>query len=128
MRLGSSESFHDVEAVRVTGRAILMKLEGIESPEDVAAVRGSEIVVPREQAAPLDRGEYYCADLEELVVVCEGARVGGIESIRESGAHPLVEVSTESGERVLIPFTNEFFGEVDLDRGEIELINRMVLE
>ena len=47
-----------VEGVRVAHRTVLLKLEGVDSPEDAKRWRGWEIVAPRRHAAPIREGEY----------------------------------------------------------------------
>jgi 16S rRNA processing protein RimM len=105
-----------------------VKLEGIDSPEAAKALRGAEILVPREQAAPLYEGEFYIEDLRGLEVVVEGRTAGTISDVVEGGGGFLVEVLLLSGEKRLVPFRNEFFGPVDPAAGRAELLNRWILE
>lgn len=128
MRRGSGSEIFRVESVRATHQAILMKLEGVDTPEAAATLRGAEIVVRRRDAAPLEPGEYYYGDLEGLIVTFNGESIGRIAAILESGAHPLLEVTLVEGGNALIPFADQFFGPVDLAAGRIELIDGAVLE
>jgi 16S rRNA processing protein RimM len=116
-----------VQSVRVVTGAVLIKLAGVDSPEAAATLRGSDIIVERAHAAPLEEGEYYYADLEGLRVLHDGALVGRVTAIWESGSIPLLEISRESGGRVMLPFSEGFFGEVDLEAETLELRDQAVL-
>lgn len=128
VRSASGSSDYAVESVRVTHKAVLMKLAGVDTPEDASRLRNREILVNRSQAAPLENGEYYYADLEGLSVMFQGSAIGKVTCIRESGAQALIEIETLTGKQVLVPFVENFFGEVRLKKGEIELLDSAVLE
>ncbi len=128
LRRGSRSEIFRVESVRTTHRAILMKLQGVDTPEDAAILRGAEIVVARRDAARLEPGEYYYGDLDGLIVTFDGEPIGRVSAVLESGAHPLFEVALAEGGTALIPFVDQFFGEIDLAAGRIELRDRAVLE
>jgi 16S rRNA processing protein RimM len=46
-----------------------MKCAGINSPEDAKKLSGSEILVPRNKACPLNEGEFYVEDLKQCKLV-----------------------------------------------------------
>ena len=126
-RASGPESFR-VESVRTTHQAVLMKLEGVDTREDAARLRGAEIVVRRSTAAQLEPGEYYYGDLVGLRVTLDGQLVGRVTAVVESTAHPLLEVTLSEGGNALIPFVDHFFGKVNLAVGQIELRDGAVLE
>lgn len=128
LRRGATIRVFSVESARRAHKTVLMKLAGIDTPEKAAALRDSEIVVSRAEAAPLRQGEYYYADLQGLAVRCGDGEVGRIGAIWESGEYPLLEVVLAAGGSVLVPFVDGFFGEVDLANGTIELRQAEVLE
>jgi len=105
-----------------------IKFEGIDSPEAARALKGAEILVPREQAAPLNEGEFYIEDLRGLEVIAEGKTVATISDIIEGGGGFLAEVLLVSGSKRLVPFRDEFFGEVDPAAGRAELLKPWILE
>ena len=106
-----------------------MRFEGIDNPEAAVTLRGAEIIVPREFASPLKKGEYYIEDLKGLkVITLEGKIMGQITSLAEGGNGSLAEVLLLSGEKRLAPFRKEFFGNVDLEEGKIEILEPWILE
>lgn len=128
IRRGATVLTVSVEWVRSANPGVLMKFEGVASREAAAALRGGEILVPRSDAAELGEDEFYYADLENLEVILDGTPVGTINAVVDTGAHAVLEVIGDGRRAVLIPFLAQFFGEVDLERGTIRLLDGSVLE
>ena len=109
-----------VEEIKTFGTTVLLKLEGIDSPEDGKKLSGWEIWVEKEFAAPLKKGEYYVSDMVGCKVLFEENVVGTVKGVTDSSADDLLEVSTEKG-LFYVPFRNEFVGEVNIPDGTIVL-------
>ncbi len=116
-----------VEAVQPHGGEVLLKLEGINSPEEGRPLSGWDIWVPREQAAALRHDEYYHADLEGCEVVLDGSPVGRVKRIQEAGADELLEIETGNGLK-LVPFNKVFIHKVDIEKKKIELLEGWILD
>jgi 16S rRNA processing protein RimM len=150
LRKNGEEKEYGVEAA--FSRPLSLKFAGIDSPEAAKALGGAELIAGREEAAPLSEGEFYIEDLKGLAVYAakttaerksapgqtpeeaapeqppESEMIGHISDIVEGGPSFLAEITLVSGEKRLVPFRNEFFGPVDLDKGRIELLLRWILE
>ena len=102
-----------VEAVEGNVHSLIMKLKGIETPEDAKKVQGAEILVSRDNACPLKKDEYYVEDLKQCRLVYktktnEGLQkefdidsdgnivVGIITDVLEGGSGNLLEVELTS--------------------------------
>jgi 16S rRNA processing protein RimM len=108
---------------------ILIKFDGIDTPEAAKTLSGSEILLSRLEAAPLAEGEYYIEDLKGLRILDNnGVTLGEVSGILEGGGGQLVETRLSSGASKLIPFRNEFFGEISLEKKEITLLAAWILE
>ena len=119
---------YSVEGVRMHNGGIIIKLSGIDTPELGKTLSGSEILVPRELAAPLAENEWYIYDLIGLNLVDkDGRSLGEITGVIES-SDDLLEIRKTSGEYSLIPFRSEFVEEPDLEKGEIILNEPWLLE
>ena len=106
-----------------------MRFSGIQSPEAAAALKGAEVIVDREYAAPLKEGEYYVEDLKSLeVVTAAGESLGHIADVVEGGGGDLLEITLVCGETRLAPFRKEFFGDISLEEGKITLLEPWILE
>jgi 16S rRNA processing protein RimM len=132
LRQSGRERVWEIEAVAPSppGPAVLMKFRGIDSPEAAKTLGGAEILVKRENAAALKPGEYYIEDLKGLEVYTGTAAesLGAITDILEGGGGSLVEIRLKSGEKRLVPFRDEFFGEIDLPGCRAELLCLWILE
>ena len=107
---------------------LCMAFEGYESPEAARKLTGLDILAPRSGAAPLGENEWYVADLIGLALVHEGKRLATVESVLDGGPEPWLESRLPGGGKAVVPFRKEFVGEVDLAKGEIELLAPWILE
>lgn len=118
---------YTIEDVKPLGDSLIIKFTGIETPEKAKALAGMEIWVPRDKAASLDEGEFYHADLYGCMMQYEGDEIGRVKSILEGGGGELFEVDLNDGGTVLIPFRDEFIGEISIEKKLIELKNNWIL-
>jgi 16S rRNA processing protein RimM len=131
IRLGSKEKIYVVEEAQEVHAAVLMKFQGIDTPEEAKKLAGGELLVNRSQAAPLEDDEYYIEDLKGVKVFLgniDGAEIGEITDIMEGGGAELAEIRLISGEKKLVPFRNEFFGDVDVENKKAILLVDWILE
>lgn len=132
LRDGAAERIYEIEAARAIEGApsdILVKFKNIDTPEAAKALSGGEVLLSRSEAAPLARGEYYIRDLKGLSVVdSDGRGLGEIRDILEGGGGQIAEMRLFSGETRLVPFRDEFFGEINLEKRELTLLVRWILE
>jgi len=128
LRKGDVERKLMVEETGGAPSSFYMKFKGLDSPEAVKPLSGWELVVPRDEAAYLDDGEYYVEDLRGIAVLLGGVRVGTLSDVIEGGGGQLAEVALDAGGARLVPFRDEFFGEIDLERREIALLEGWILE
>jgi 16S rRNA processing protein RimM len=121
------ERVYSIEEMKPHGDSIIIKFEGIDTPEKAKTLSGWEIWVSRDKASSLSKGEYYHADLCQCSFQFENEIIGNVISILEGGASELFEVELTSGKTVLIPFRDEFIGEISIEKKLIELKNKWIL-
>ncbi|MDC7231810.1 MAG: ribosome maturation factor RimM [Spirochaetales bacterium] len=121
-----TRSFEVEKVVPLSGE-VLLKLKGVDNPEDGRLFSGWDIWVPRENASKLENGEFYLADLAGSSLLLEGKAVGTIRTILDAGADDLLEVETEEGNK-LVPFNSVFIGRVDTDKKTVELLEGWILD
>lgn len=126
-RKGRKKRF-TVERVVPNGQEILMKLQGIDTPEVGKSYANWEIWVPREQAAPCEEGEFYFADLTGCELYHGDLIIGQVLCVLEAGGGDLLEIKRGEGENIFVPFRDEFIGDVNVKERKIELKELWVIE
>jgi len=87
-----------------------------------------ELWVPRDQAAPLEEGEVYLADLIGCSLVFAGVVRGRVMGHLEGASAILLEVEKTNGENCIVPFQEVYLGSIDLNGRTIELKVDWILE
>jgi 16S rRNA processing protein RimM len=129
LKQDEKEETREVEEVILQDGALLLRFAGIRSPEAAKALKGAEVIVDSEYAAPLKEREYYVEALKGLQVVnTAGEPLGRVADVVEGGGGELLEIKLNAGGTRLAPFRKEFFGDVNLDEGKITLIEPWILE
>ena len=110
------DKLYKVENVRYHKNMVLLKLEGIENPEQAELLKNSYLEIDREDAIPLKEGQYFIVDLIGLdVYTDEGNLLGKVDDIYNTGANDIYVVKDELGKQVLLPGIKEVIKEVKLD-------------
>ncbi len=101
---------------------VIARLAGVEDRNAAEALKGLSLYVPRGILPELEDDEFYHADLIGLAVALPGGRpLGRVRAMNNFGAGEMIEVETEDGKSVLIPFTRAAVPLIDLARGRIEV-------
>lgn len=107
---------YKVEKARYHKNMVLLKLEGINNPEDAEMLRNAFLEIDREDAIPLEEGTYFIADLIGLdVYTDEGKLLGKVDDIYNTGANDIYVIKDELGKQILLPGIKEVIKEVILD-------------
>ncbi len=116
---GGNVQIAEIEAGKVVGDELQVKFAHINDRDAAALLRGYTIEVPREQFEPTEEGEYYWADLIGMAVKNrDGINLGEVINLMETGAHDILVVRGEHGEK-LIPFVDQFIDSVDNENRQI---------
>ncbi|MCL2295297.1 MAG: ribosome maturation factor RimM [Spirochaetes bacterium] len=140
-----------IEEVLPHGNNLVIRFEGIHTPEAAKKYINWEMWVSRENACALGEGEYYLADLYGSALVStpeKGSKVYGrvksvicecgttdfleVESIGKDldagGSEDEKDLTGKEGKKVfLVPFTNKFVGKVDTENKTIELLEEWII-
>ncbi|MDQ7005037.1 MAG: ribosome maturation factor RimM [Ghiorsea sp.] len=116
---------YDVVDCHKHKKRILAKLEGIETIEQVEAIKGMKIFVPEDEVE-VDEDEFLWQDLMGCIVLDQkGTKLGAVTALYEFGAQDNLEIKTtvdmdKSGEW-LLPFIEDVIVDVDLEEKIIEV-------
>ena len=97
----------------------LVKFKGIDNINDIERYKGKDLLVTRENALPLEEGEYYLADIIGANVYTEdGILFGSLEDVIETGANLVYSVQHE-GKEVLLPVIDDCVKEVNVEEKKV---------
>jgi 16S rRNA processing protein RimM len=119
--LGKDGDWREIKVAETErhGDRLVARIEGCDSPEAAQVYRGREVAVARETLPPTRENEFYQADLIGLEVRnLSGEQLGTVAELFSNGAHEVMRVASEEGER-LLPFIAQVVQEVDIDAGRI---------
>jgi len=103
-----------VEAAKVHGNTLLVKLAGIADRSQALALKSRHVAIPRQALPKLDDDEFYHADLIGLQVAnLQQVDFGRVVDVIETGANDVLVVKQDERER-LIPFIDQVITEVSL--------------
>ena len=113
---------HKVISVKYFKQMVILQFEDITDMDMASLNRNIEIYVKREDAIPLEEGEYYIADLLGLdIYLDDGTHFGKLKDVLETGANDVYIVDTDEHGEVLIPVIDDCVKEVDLENEKITI-------
>ena len=99
-------------------------IKGIEKHDVLEKYRLKNLYIDRKQLIPLDEGEYYFEDLQNLDVYDEfGLLLGKVRAVLDYGAGSFLEIRTEDNKIGTIPFNKNSVVTVDLQHSRI-IVNK----
>jgi len=106
------------------GKFILAEIDIIQSCEDAEKWSGTELCVDQDALPEIeDDDTFYYHDLIGLKALNEdGEEIGVVIAVDNFGAGDLLEICKNTGEKFLLPFTNEYVPHVDMDKGCVTII------
>ncbi len=105
----------DVNSVRIHKGNALISSESISDRNTAEKLNGKYIEVLREDAVPLEEGQYFIEDLKGIKIKdINGTAEGTVVDILQNGAVDLIEYKVEK-DLFLMPYLNEYVSEVDLE-------------
>ena len=111
---------YQIQEVKYHKNMVLMKLEGIDTPEQADLLRQSYLLVDRADEEPLEEGVYYIVDLLGLEVYTDDNKLlGKVDDIFNTGSNDIYVVKDEMGKQILLPGIPDVLKNVDLEKGRI---------
>ncbi|MBN2654784.1 MAG: 16S rRNA processing protein RimM [Nitrospirae bacterium] len=113
------KKWRTIESVRQHKGQALIKIEGIENPEDARKFRGATVSAYLSEEPVLPEGIYLFSQIIGLDVKDEqGVCLGSVKEIIKTGSND-VYVVTEGGHELLVPAIKDVVKQIDLDKGII---------
>lgn len=110
----------EIEGVKFFKQFAILKFKGIDSINDIEKYKGKDLLVTRENAVPLEEGEFFIADLIGSSVEEEnGTYIGELVDVMQTGANDVFVVKRENKKEVLLPFIEECVKEIKIEEKKI---------
>ena len=109
-----------IEEVKYHKDLVLIKLEGINSIEDIQQYKNCYIKIDRKDAVKLPEDTYFIADLIGLEVYTdENILLGNVDDIFPTGSNDVYVVKDKNGKQVLLPAISEVIKDIDIENNKI---------
>ncbi len=110
----------EIEGVKFFKKMVILKLKGIDNINDIERYKGSDLLIPRSDAVPLEEGEFYLADLIGLAVIeKDGRELGVVKEVLQTGANDVYVVSRPNQKELLLPAITSCILDIDVEGGRM---------
>lgn len=97
------------------GETVIVRFEETVTREQLLAMKGTLLYVPRAALPDTEEDEFYYSDLLGLAVEnLDGEPLGQVKAVQDFGAGDLLEIQPPEGASFYLPFTREAVPHVDL--------------
>ena len=118
---------YEIEGFRKSGGQSYMKFRGIDDPETAKKLAGATLFVPKSEAAPLKKGEYYIADLIGCTLMYDGNPMATVVGYYDGPQAILLEVKDGEKKTFIVPLLDQYVKEVSIKNKTIELLAQWLL-
>ena len=113
---GKEQLILHVTSVKYFKNMVILKFKEFDNINDIIPYKGMDLLVTRENAIPLEEGEYYIADIiGSKVITDEDKILGTLTDVLQTGANDVYVVKTKDGKEVLLPSIEEFILDRDIE-------------
>ena len=108
---------------QIPGKSLyVVSIKGVTSRTSAESFIGSKFLVPATDRPKLDPDEFHFLDLIDLEVRLneETSPIGKVTNLRNAG-NDLLEIETNTGKKILIPFVKEIVPKLHLQEGWLQI-------
>ena len=114
---GKEQLILHVTSVKYFKNMVILKFKEFDNINDIIPYKGMDLLVTRENAIPLEEGEYYIADIiGSKVITDEDKILGTLTDVLQTGANDVYVVKTKDGKEVLLPSIEECILDRDIEK------------
>lgn len=108
----------EIDRVRYQKNMAVIKFAGTDDRNAAEALRDRYLTIDRKDLRQLDEDEYFIFDLIGLQAQKEdGTFLGTVSDVIQNTAQDLYEITTQNGQKYLIPAVREFVTNIDINHG-----------
>lgn len=99
----------------------MVKFKEFNNINEVEGFRKCDLMVTRENALPLEEGQYYLCDVIGATVYNEedDSVIGEVKDVIETGANNVFAIGLPDGREVLFPVIDDCIKEVNTEEGRV---------
>lgn len=113
---GSGKQPLAIKDVRFFKNMVILKFEGMDDIDTAMKYKGRDLLVTRENAVPLEPGEFFLCDIIGSTVYEEdGKEFGTLRDVLQTGANDVFVVTMQDGKEVLLPCIDDCIREIDVE-------------
>lgn len=114
-----------VESCKFFKNIVILKFKEFNNINEVERFRQCDLLVTRENAVPLKKGEYFICDIIGASVKEEnGNEVGELTEVLQTGANDVYVVKLPDGKETLFPVIPDCVKKIDVENKEV-IVNIM---
>ena len=114
--MGDEKAPLHIQSVKFQKNMVILGFKEFTTLNEVKGLRNKELFVDRAHAVKLQKDEYFISDLIGMKVVTdEGATLGEVQDVLQTGANDVYVVKTTDGKEVLLPAIKECVLNVDIN-------------
>jgi 16S rRNA processing protein RimM len=99
---------------------LILTIKDVNDREAADALRGAEVYIRADQAAPLAEDEYFIHQLIGLsAVTAEGQPIGKVRQVLETGAGEVLVITRPGQPDALVPMVRDFIANLDIPGGQV---------
>ena len=96
-----------VTGVKYFKNMVILRFKQFDNVDQVIPYKGMDLLVTRENAVPLEEGEYFIADMVGCKIITdEGEDFGELVDVMQTGANDVYVVKTHEGKEVSVSYTH----------------------
>ena len=100
----------------------VLRFKEFSNINEVEMYKRKGLFVTRDQAVPLEKDEYFIADLIGVKVLDEQEQeLGTLEDVIETGANDVYQIRLKDGRQLLLPAIKECVLDVDVEAGRMKI-------
>ena len=101
-----------IERARFFKNLVIVKFKEFNNINEVEGFRKCDLMVTRENALPLEEGQYYLCEEDDSVI-------GEVKDVIETGANNVFAIALPDGREVLFPVIDDCIKEVNTEEGRV---------
>lgn len=100
---------------------VILSFKEFQDINEIEKYKNCELYVRREDAMPLEKDEFYIADVIGMEVYEEDKKLGELEDVLQTGANDVFSVRMLDGKELLIPVIKQCVLDIDYEARKVNV-------